>query len=148
MANLKRILSDDKPFPELRKPLDFGDFHEDLAGNYVDVWLNLSAEMEERIRAHKETYRAYEERRDEILDALESAELDQNEAEALRQELQDRNEAMQDATAEIYARLWGCTPEEYKQLVVLDDVLTDWLINETWRLIGEYRAGRLKARSG
>ena len=37
-------------FPRLRRALDFGEFHADLAGNFVDVWLNPSVEWRDRLR--------------------------------------------------------------------------------------------------
>lgn len=38
-------------FPQLRQALDFGEFHPDLAGNAVEVWLNPSVAHLERWQA-------------------------------------------------------------------------------------------------
>jgi len=136
-----------REFPVLREKLDFGDFHPELAGNYVEVWLNLSHAFEDRVRQHREQYAAYERRRDTIIEALESDRLGEGKAEELRDELKRRSEEMQQSTAEIYAELWGCTEEEYRQLVTMDAALTTWLIETTWQMIGGYRDGRKKART-
>jgi len=134
-----------REFPVLRDRLDFGDFHPDLSGNYVEVWLNLGDDFEIRVKEHQQQYEAYERRRDTIVEALESGRLDDGKAEELRQELTRRSEKMQQSTAEIYAELWNCTEEEYRQLVTQDAALTTWLIGTTWQMIGDYRAGRKKA---
>lgn len=130
MANLE-LLS--KQFPRLRKKLDFGEFHPDLAGNSVDVWVNLSADFEQRLRDHQAQGDEIE-RRQEAATAT-----DEEDAELAAMQEQRRAE-----TAAIYAEMWDCTEEEFQALIVLDQTLTVWLFRRTWELVREYRAGRTK----
>lgn len=130
MANLE-LLS--KQFPRLRKQLDFGEFHPDLAGNSVSVWLNLSADFEQRLRDHQAQGDEIE-RRQEAATAT-----DEEDAELAAMQEQRRAE-----TAAIYAEMWDCTEEEFQALIVLDQTLTVWLFRRTWELVREYRAGRVK----
>lgn len=130
MAQLEIL---NKQFPRLRKRLDFGEFHPDLAGNSVDVWLNLSAEFEQRLREH-EAQGDEIERREQAATATDD---EDTELAALR----ERRAA---ETAAIYAEMWDCTEEEFRALIALDPVLSTWLFTRTWELVRDYRAGRTK----
>lgn len=135
-------------FPELRDKLDFGEFHEELAGNYVEVWLNLSDEFQAEIEAHQKKNETYYERRDVLLGALSRDELPPDKREEYEAELEERQEAYHRRTADIYSRLWNCEPDEVLALFRADITLVSWLISRTWEMIGEYREGRKKARTG
>jgi predicted phage gp36 major capsid-like protein len=135
-----------KGFPILRSKLDFGEFHPDLAGNYVDVWLNLSDDFEARVQEHQARWKEFEETQKQFL--KEVKELEGEALDRTREDLGRLSEEMVQSTAELYATMWDCTPEEYRQLVVLDTALTNWLFKRTWEKVREYREGRAKVLSG
>jgi len=136
-------------FPELRTRLDFGEFHEGLAGNYVEVWLNLSEDFNEERRAHTKRYEVFERRRDALVEGIESGRLKGKELDVARIELIALVEEMAVATAGIYARLWGCSVEEYRALVQTEGAqrLMAWLYERSWEMVADYRAARTKVRS-
>jgi hypothetical protein len=134
--------------PELREKLDFGEFHPALAGNYVDVWLNLSKDFQKEITAHQEANEVYYDRRDTLLEALERDDLPPGKREEYEAELEERMTEYNERTWRIYARLWDCEPEEVAALAREAEELFFWLVSETWKRIGDYRAGRKKAPTG
>lgn len=145
MADLKML---DTGIPELREKLDFADFHPALEGNSVDVWLNLSEEFQDEIRAYREMWAGYRERQAEIQEKLEGDQTSAEEAEGLRQELRERVEKAGEQTASIYSRLWDCTVEEYHAVMEkMDDPLQSWVLTQTWEMIGDYREGRKNGRT-
>jgi len=126
MSNLEIL---NREFPRLRKKLDFGEFHPDLGGNSVNVWLNLSADFEERIAAHTELRRR--------IAALEAEEEPGEDLVALQEELTQ-------GSTEIYSTMWDIEPAEVQALIGLDLGLTEWLFRRTWEMVRAYREGYTK----
>ena len=143
MAELKVLRGE---FPCLRRALDLGDFHPDLAGNVVEVWLNPSRDWMGRFVAHNARIippSATQMRGEAKLEELSEETREQYFAlitEALEAyPLEERN--AEDAA--LYSELWDCTAEDAGALLSIEAPLTNWLVGRTWDLIGEYRAGRL-----
>lgn len=120
---IKRLVSGE--FPVLRQELDLGEFHPDLAGNTVEVWLNPSAEYRQRwVDFHA------------LLGRLSPGSELTEELVALR--------------ASLWADLWGIPEDEVAALfaqATAGSVVT-WLCARTWDVIGHYAEERAKnARS-
>lgn len=107
-----------REFPRLRRRLDFGEFAEELAGNFVEVWLNPSREFVERFAIHAAHMKAKDDER------------------------RPEDELLSEAVA-LYAELWDCTIEQVQGLFDLDAGFCVWLMDRTWNLLEDYRKGRL-----
>lgn len=136
-------------FPVLRERLDFGKFHKSLAGNYVDVWLNLDEDFNAQRRKHRENYALFERRRDVLVEGINSGRFNAKKQVEAKVELAERVEAAQVSTAELYARMWDCSVEEYRGLASTEGAggLLAWLFKRTWDMVTEYQTGRTKAPS-
>ena len=112
-------------FPQLRRTLDFGEFHPELAGNTVEVWLNPS---------------------------IEARTAWQNYYEALTALPQDgpMTDELRGWRNSLFAQLWGCEDDDAGTLLEMVEAqpLAQWLIRRSWELVGEYAQQRGKAASG
>lgn len=111
----------DGAFPVLRTAVDFGEYHQELAGNSIEVWVNPSEDF--RLRW------------------LELTEAVKRQAKVAPKD--PIPEKLQQKRAELYAELWGIPAEDVAALFASDGAggLTAWLERRTWDLIGEYGAG-------
>jgi hypothetical protein len=115
-------------FPILRHALDLGEYHPDLEGNSVEVWLNLSDDFQERWRAYNDE-----------LKALAESKPDAN----LPRKLKTRR-------AELFAELWNLDVADTVALFDKTEAagLRAWMRRRTWETIEEYATGRGEAVGG
>jgi len=115
------------PFPVLRETLDLGEYHEDLAGNTVEVWLNPSQAY----------YKRWRDFHDRVKD-LQSQDFD-----LVPQDVRDER-------ARLWADLWGIPEDDAAALFENPqaDNLVTWMCDQTWGRINSYALRRKKAASG
>lgn len=115
-------------FPVLRHKLDLSEYHLDLAGNEVEVWLNLSDAFQARWRAYNDD-----------LGAL----VEKNPGADLTDDLKQRR-------ANLFAELWSLDVAEVAALFEESKAtgLRAWMRRRTWDLIEEYATGRGEAVRG
>lgn len=115
-------------FPELRVPLDFGEYHPDLAGNTVEVWVNPSVEFIERWQQY--------------VAGVERAAKADPDGPLPDDLVQER--------AALFAQLWNIPEEDVAALFdnPAASGLCNWARQRTWELIDEYGKRRGKSASG
>lgn len=133
-------------FPVLRHKLDLGEYHPDLDGNSVEVWLNLSDDFQERWRAYNTEVGAH------IAKAKAKAKA---EAKAAKTEVEepliiDMTDDLEQGRAELFAELWGLDVADTTALFDKTEAagLCAWMRRRTWDLIEEYATGRGEAVGG
>jgi hypothetical protein len=137
------------PFPVIRMRLDFGAFAEELAGNWVGVWINPSVELMARLAAHQVRAEPAEARAlqeaaqgdGRELSAEEQARYDELVAEAAS--AYPAAERVAELNA-IYAELWGCSAEDVGGLLGGPPLLVGWLVDQTWAMINGRREAATK----
>jgi len=109
-------------FPVLRVALDLGGYHEDLAGNTVDVWVNLSEEFQV-------LWREYNAQVKEVVTKDPGGDLP---------------EMLLAARAALFSELWDVPTEEARALLDKPEAagLVTWMRRRTWELVEEYSTGR------
>jgi len=112
-------------FPILRHRLDLGDYHPDLEGNEVEIWLNLSDDFQERWRAYNAGVGALAKKKPDA----------------------DLTDALKRARAELFAELWDLAVVDTAALFDKTEAvgLRAWMRRRTWELIEEYATGRGEA---
>ena len=122
MSTLKSIINE---FPVLRVPLDLAEYHPDLKGNSVEVWLNLSDDFQKRWRAYNAEVAALVEKKPGA----------------------DLTDKMKATRAELFAELWSLSVEDTAVLFDKTEAvgLRAWMRRRTWDLIEEYATGRGEA---
>lgn len=130
MANLEILKGE---FPKLRRRLDFAEFHLDLEGSYLNVWLNISIEFYARWDSNNMTLQ-------EVREQLEQA-IDAEDEDALV-DLREQMTAANQRGKEIWAELWDCDPDEVAQLMSAAPELFSWCCGRTVDIIEAYRLGR------
>ena len=125
-------------FPILRYTLDLGEYHPDLEGNSVEVWLNLSDEFQERWRAYNADLAAHIE--------AEKAKA----AKAKKAPFIDMTDDLEQRRAELFAELWDLDVADTAALFDKTEAagLRAWMRRRTWELIEEYATGRGEAGGG
>ena len=146
MANLSKVLRPEG-FPVLRERLDFVEYHESLAGNYIDVWLNPSLDFYDRwaeyiaaqgaqgklaaawriVLDRSVKFQKKPEAMTAVADLLEctARELESllsgGEADATaargKSLLDEHEETVRVEQDTLYAELWGCTADEVRELM-------------------------------
>lgn len=119
MSNISGVVNN--PFPILRDKLNLGEYHPNLEGNFVEVWINPSEDF--RTRWYKFN--------DDV------KELATNNPES------SLTEGMLQTRAELWSELWNISIEEARKLLDTDDAtgLITWMRVETWERIGKRAAG-------
>lgn len=119
------FLTKGTPFPILRTSLNLGNYHPDLKGNSVDVWLNLSDEF----REHWHEYAT------QVKEAAKRAPDD------------PLPDTVQIKRVSVWAQLWNISLDETQALFDAAGAtgLRAWMRRRTWELIEEYVAGRGEA---
>lgn len=112
-------------FPVLRHRLDLGDYHIDLVGNTVEVWLNLSDDFQERWRAFNADVQTLAE--------------ESPEANLTATIIETRNA--------LFAELWNLDVGDVAALFEQVEAagLRAWMMRRTWEIIEEYASGRGEA---
>lgn len=115
-------------FPILRTTLDLEEYHPDLKGNKVEVWLNLSDDFQERWRAYN----------------AEIGALVKEEPGA------DLSRKLKAGRAELFAELWNMDVGDTVALFEESRAsgLRAWMRRRTWEIIEEYATGRGEAVGG
>ena len=115
-------------FPVLRHKLDLEEYHPDLAGNSVEVWLNLSDDFQERWRAYNEGVKAA----------------------AKKGPKADLPDALKQTRVELFTELWNLDAADVAGLFDKTEAagLRAWMRRRSWEIIEEYASGRGEAVGG
>jgi hypothetical protein len=140
MSNLQSVITSNA---HRTRRLELSEFHEDLDGSYIDVWLNLSDDFLERWNAYQEEIAAQR----EWFTTLAVEERTPEEEQALLEEIERRRDAITRQGFPLWAGLWRCEPEVVEGLWKADKAVFTWATKRTWEIIGDYRAGRAKKGS-
>jgi hypothetical protein len=122
------FLSNGRDYPRETRRLELGEYHPDLAGDFLDVWVNFS--------------RGVSEQRLEL--ALESLEISKL---PLGKERDKRLGKLLEKTQAFHAEWWGVPLEQVRQLYEIDTALYEWITFKASELRGEYVDERKKAGS-
>lgn len=125
-------------FPVLRDTLNLDEYHPDLEGNSVEVWLNLSDDFQTRWRAYNTDLAAHIEK--------EKA----RKAKAEEPLIIDMTDDLEKKRAEIWAELWNLDVADTTALFDKTEAmgLRAWMRRRTWEIIEEYATGRGEAVRG
>ena len=115
-------------FPILRHKLDLGEYHPDLAGNSVEVWLNLSDEFQEKWRAYNE--------------GVKTA--------AKKGPKADLPDELKKNRVELFTELWNLDAVDVAGLFDKTEAagLRAWMRRRSWEIIEEYASGRGESVGG
>ena len=124
-------------FPILRHTLDLDGYHPDLAGNSVEIWLNLSDDFQARWRAYNADLAAHIEKAKAKAKAKEPLVID------MTDDLKQRR-------AGLFAELWNLDVADTAALFDKTETagLRAWMRRRTWEIIEEYATGRGEAAGG
>ena len=124
-------------FPVLRHALDLDEYHPDLEGNSVEVWLNLSDDFQARWRAYNADMAAL------IADAKAKAK-------AKGPLIIDLTDDLEQRRAGLFAELWNLDVADTTALFDKTEAagLRAWMRRRTWEIIEEYATGRGEAVGG
>jgi len=133
-------------FPVLRHTLNLSEYHPDLAGNSVKVWLNLSDDFQGRWRAYNADLAAH------IGKAKAKAETEAKKAKTQIPETLfiDMTDDLERKRAELFAELWNLDIADTEALFNKTEAvgLCAWMRRRTWEIIEEYTTGRGEAVGG
>ena len=120
-----RFLDNGAKYPKETRRIELGDYHEDLAGDFIDVWVNFPRRLSnERLALAQESIAISEinlgEERDKRLDGL-----------------QERMFAFQ-------SEWWGLEVEQVKALYDVDTTLYGWIVTQAAKLRADYEDSRKK----
>lgn len=144
--------------PRITKRLDFKDYHNDYAGNHLDIWINWS-------RAHNDRTGEAEDRMtlarlaigEDMQDILKRAKETLGPDDALLFEAyitknSDEREALIDAALqelfEVTAAFWSCDVEDVQFIWDADVDLWNWVMEQSVALRNEFKATRKKVVKG
>ena len=115
-------------FPILRNTLDLSEYHPDLKGNKVEVWLNLSDDFQERWRAYNAELGALAKKKPDA----------------------DLTDVLKEQRACLFADLWNISISEAAALFEQSKAagLRAWMRRRTWEIIEQYASGRGEADGG
>lgn len=148
MSTLKSIINE---FPVLRDTLDLAEYHPDLKGNSVEVWLNLSDDFQERWRAYNADMAAHIEKAKKTREAeAKKAKTEAEKAKAKEILVIDMTDDLEQGRAELFAELWNLDVADAATLFDKTEAvgLLSWMRRRTWELIEEYATGRGEAVGG
>jgi len=126
-------------FPILRHKLDLGEYHPDLAGNSVEVWLNLSDDFQERWRAYNA----------ELAVLIEEAKAKAKAAKKKTPPI-DMTDVLKEHRACLFADLWNIDIADAAALFDKTEAagLRAWMRRRSWEIIEEYASGRGESVGG
>jgi hypothetical protein len=110
MADLSRVRG--AKYPKIVKRLDLGEYHEDLKGDYLEIWVNWSRDYNNRVGDSRSNLLA-------IADMPDGT--DEEKAAKTK-----AHEAWLAESWELHAEFWGCTPEEVQAVYEVDVDLWRW----------------------
>jgi len=125
-----------KEFPILRHTLDLAEYHPDLKGNSVEVWLNLSDDFQARWRAYNAGLAAH----------IEKA----KKAKMKGPLVIDMTDDLEQRRAGLFAELWNLDGADTTALFDKAEAagLRAGMRRRTWEIIEEYATGRGEAAGG
>ena len=136
MSTLSNIINE---FPILRDTLDLGEYHPDLKGNSVEIWLNLSDDFQARWRAYLADMAA-------LIAGVKAK------AKAAKKKVPpiDLTDGLKQRRAELFAELWNLDMADTTVLFDKTEAagLRAWMRRRTWEIIEEYATGRGEAVGG
>jgi len=128
MMSKLNFLSNGRDYPRETRRLELGDYHPDLQGDFLDVWVNLS--------------RGVSEQRLEL--AMESLEISKL---PLGEERDKRLAKLLERTQAFHSEWWGVPIEQVQQLYQIDTALYEWIVSRASDLRAEYVDERKKVAS-
>jgi hypothetical protein len=128
MSKLK-FLERATKYPRETRRINLAEYHPDLEGDFIEVWVNWSREFLERSFALAR-------------ESVEIRSLDTSDAKTKAME------ELNDKALEFQADWLGISVADLRQIYQIDVALYDWIIDEANRLRREYVDERKKAESG
>jgi len=124
-------------FPILRHTLDLGEYHPDLEGNSVEIWLNLSDEFQGQWRAYNADLAVH----------IKGAKAKAKRAKAKGMLVIDMTDDLEQRRVKLFAELWDLDEADAEALFEETKAagLRVWMRRRSWEIIEEYATGRGEA---
>ena len=129
MSKIK--IRDEHEHPKVTSRVDLVDYHRDLKGEFIDVWVNIDREMTRALQAGR-------------FDALQIAQMPY----ATDEDMEARgkaSDALVETMKQIHVRWFGLTREEIDYLYEVDTNLYHWLVDRANDAQSEYDEDRKNA---
>jgi hypothetical protein len=120
-----QFLENGAQYPKETRRVELGDYHESLAGDFIDVWVNLPRRLSD-------------ERLTLAVDAANIATV--NLGDERDKQLAKLNERMM----QFHSEWWGVPLEQIQQLYQIDTILYEWIALQASRLREAYSEDRKK----
>ena len=140
-------------YPRVTQRLSLSQYNPDFKDDYLEIWLNWSAEFNDQVAAADVQLRRAQMMMNEnvrrILDKASEA-LGKTDAALLRMligEDEDRKKAINEALEEVWrncAMFWGCEYEDVAKSQDLDMDLWEWIMDRSTTMRREYKEGLKK----